>query len=531
MADGPSKKDIESLFTRLRSISANKVCFDCSAKNPTWSSVTYGVFICIDCSAVHRGLGVHLTFVRSTQLDTNWTWIQLRQMQLGGNANATQFFSQHNCITTDAQQKYNSRAAQLYREKLSNLAQQAMLKHGKELFLHTSSEVAAEEDKEIDFFSEQHSSSFPEAKIQSNVPSDQSETVRETIKLEFTGEPSVNLSEVKSPTERKSTIGVRKVQNRKPGMGAKKGFGATKVKTNFDEIEREAELADVNRKKAAADAEQATVQLAEQKEKQLASMRLAYQDLSLQQKKQQDKLKQVDPKKAEQIERLGMGFGSRSGISHSALTDMQTIEQENLEKGPSALSKLMNRDTEGFFDDYNCSSSFSMNRNSFTSNGNKYGGNTTTSSNEIDSLFENCSIIDWPESSSPPKEKPRVVERTAPKLSSHSSDTTSPSGDAAQKKFGSAKAISSDQFFNSGSDDYERKANLNRFQGSSSISSADYFGDSKGTGSNNSMANNFQAPDLDDVKESVRQGVTKVAGKLSSLANGVMSSIQDRYGY
>ena len=36
---------------------------------------------------------------------------------------------------------------------------------------------------------------------------------------------------------------------------------------------------------------------------------------------------------------------------------------------------------------------------------------------------------------------------------------------------------------------------------------------------------------MDDIKDGVREGVTKVAGKLSSLANDVMTSINEKYGY
>lgn len=45
---------------------------------------------------------------------------------------------------------------------------------------------------------------------------------------------------------------------------------------------------------------------------QRASMRLAYKDMGAERKKQEEKLKASDPKKAAQMERLGMGFtGSR----------------------------------------------------------------------------------------------------------------------------------------------------------------------------------------------------------------------------
>ncbi|KAM9840572.1 arf-GAP with SH3 domain, ANK repeat and PH domain-containing protein 2b [Aulostomus maculatus] len=59
----------KAIVVEVKRMSGNNGCCDCGAPGPTWLSTNLGVLICIECSGIHREMGVHYSRIQSLDLD------------------------------------------------------------------------------------------------------------------------------------------------------------------------------------------------------------------------------------------------------------------------------------------------------------------------------------------------------------------------------------------------------------------------------------------------------------------------------
>eukprot|EP00834_Sanchytrium_tribonematis_P003236 NODE_119_length_18186_cov_1.929397.p6 type:complete len:324 gc:universal NODE_119_length_18186_cov_1.929397:5887-4916(-) len=154
ISNPPSKEDIQHIFNKLKPKSTT--CFDCNNASPTWASISNGVYLCISCSGQHRSLGVHLSFVRSTTLDS-WSWDQLRRMKCASKPNLIK--EQLHSLNHDLQSKYSSPLALKWRKTLDELVDNDKLEYPDVFELDATSPVARKQSE--DFFSSFSEKSMP----------------------------------------------------------------------------------------------------------------------------------------------------------------------------------------------------------------------------------------------------------------------------------------------------------------------------------------------------------------------------------
>merc|ERR1719354_322963 len=76
-----TKKELD----KLRRLPENRTCADCGTEPTVWASVNLGVFLCIRCASIHRGIGTHISIPKGCTGTYLWGPDELENMRSKGN--------------------------------------------------------------------------------------------------------------------------------------------------------------------------------------------------------------------------------------------------------------------------------------------------------------------------------------------------------------------------------------------------------------------------------------------------------------
>ncbi|KAH8702467.1 zinc finger protein gcs1 [Talaromyces proteolyticus] len=111
---------------QISKTNGNDRCCDCGAPSPQWASPKFGVFICLNCAGTHRGLGVHISFVRSITMDA-FKNAEIQRMEKGGNDTWKNFYDENPIVISEGRtfedstikERYDSEVGEEYKDRLT----------------------------------------------------------------------------------------------------------------------------------------------------------------------------------------------------------------------------------------------------------------------------------------------------------------------------------------------------------------------------------------------------------------------------